>query len=143
MAGELKMNPTCKPKVDTTNTEAVWKQRVAEGGWFLKFDEGTTTADEMGVDFLAANDKWTIGRLIGYTGTGDKFRVTVETCRVYGYAGGTSGQTGAYASTDWGDRMKAGSDGKLQVDNAQTDGNIFLVGGTKDEPAVAWQWPYN
>lgn len=137
---EFKMNPSCIPFTDTTNTEAIWKTRIAEGGWFVKIHQATCTVDELGVTFLADNDAVTVGRLIGYTGTGTKFRVTVENCSVRGYAQGNA--TGALAEADYGDRMK-GEDGKLIVDDALTTGNIFLVGGTKAEPAVAWQWPPN
>ena len=135
---EYKMNPSCIPKISTGVTEAVWKRRIAEGGWFVQLDPDTTTADEMGVAFMADDAAVTVGRLIGYTGTGKKFRVTVENCGIRGYAQG--GASGAFASGDYGDRMKA-SGGKLIVDGTLTAGNIFLVGGTKAEPAVAWQWP--
>ena len=141
MSGEITgakdSNLTCIPKTDSTVTEAVWRQRIKDGGWFVQFDEGTTTADEIGVTGLAADAVIALGRVIGATGSGDKFRITVETEGVRGYAQG--GATGAFASTDYGDRMKADSDGKLVVDNAATSGNMFLVGGTKDEPAVAWR----
>lgn len=137
--GGMMRNPTCKPKVDATNTEAVWKERVNTGKYFVKHDEGTTTADEIGIDFMVADDKIAMGRAIGYTGTGDKFRVTVETVGVRGKTIG--GASGAFASTDFFDQMKADANGKLIVDNAQTGGNIILVGGTKDTPYVAWQWP--
>ena len=137
---EFKMNPSCIPFTDTTNTEAVWKERIAEGGWFVKIHQATCTPDELGVTFLADADVTTVGRLIGYTGTGTKFRVTVENCGIRGYAQG--GATGAFADADYGDRMLANSAGKLVVGTGTT-GNIFLVGGTKPEPAVAWQWPPN
>lgn len=136
---EYKMNPSCIPKISTGVTEAVWKKRVAEGGWFVKVDDATCTSDEIGVAFLEDDDVVVMGRLIGYTGTGTKFRVTVENCGVRGYAQGDA--SGAFLSTDYGDRMKA-KNGKLIVDNDQTAGNVILVGGTKAEPAVAWQWPY-
>ena len=141
MAGEIRMNPTCKPKVDSTNTEAVWKERIAEGGWFVAVDPATSTADEVGVDFLANNATIGMGRLIGYTGTGDKFRVTVETCRARGYAVGSPTPATFTPATHFNQYMKADASGKLVVDTAATVGNIILVGGTPTEPAVAWAWP--
>ena len=142
MAGEVKQGPlTCNPKVDTTLTEAVWTQRAKEGGWFLQVDEGSTDADYLGVTFMANNAKNTVGRLVSVSGTGDTFKVGVEPAGQRGYAQG--GDTGSFASTDWGDRMKANTNGKLVVDNSATDGNIHLVGGDKADPVVAWVFPYN
>ena len=141
MSGEITghfTNITCDPLVTGTNTVAVWKTRVNAGGYFVKVNAASTTPDEIGVAFLVGDDKYVMGRLVGYTGTGAKFKVTVETKGVYGTAEG--GGTGAWAATDYGDRMKADSDGKLIVDNSQTDGNVIVVGGTKPEPKVAWDW---
>ena len=142
MAGETRYNyPDCKPKIDSTNTEAVWKERIDEGGWFVQLDPATTTADEMGIDFMANNAAFTLGRAIGYTGTGDSFRVTVEPCRARGYAVG--GATGAFtAATHFGKYMKANTDGKLVVDTTLTAGNIVLLGGDQAEPLVTWQYPH-
>ena len=104
----------------------------------VKMRTASFSADEIGVTFLANNDKYCMGRLVGWTGTGTKFRVTVET---KGLRGGTpGGGTGAWASTDYGDRMIANSDHKLIVANAQTDGNMLVIGGTKAEPTIAWDW---
>ena len=141
MAGEVRTNISCKPKVDATNTEAVWKQRIDEGGWFVDIDPATTTADVIGVDFLAQNAAVAMGRLIGYTGTGDDFVVTVEPRRSYGYAVGGNVPTAFTPATHFGKYMKADDSGKLNVDTALTAGNIVLVGGTPTDPAVAWSWP--
>ena len=137
---EYKMNPSCIPNTSSV-TEATWKKRIAEGGWFVKIDGSITTATETGVTFLADDDLESMGRLIGWTGSVSRgtFRVTVENCGVRGYAQG--GASGSFAEADYGRRMK-GKNGKLIVDDGTaTKGNMFLVGGTKAEPAVAWQWP--
>lgn len=135
---EYKMNPNCIPNTSSV-TEATWKKRINEGGWFVKQDGSITTPEEIGVTFLADDDLEAMGRLIGWTGTKEKFRVTVENCAIRGYAQG--GASGAFDAADYGRRMK-GKNGKLIVDDGTaTSGNIYLVGGTKAEPAVAWQWP--
>ena len=143
MAGEktgLVCGITCKPKVAGTNTQKVWEARAAEGGWFVKLDPATTTADVIGVDFLATDNTTVFGRLISSTGDGDTFRVGVETQGVYGFAQG--GGTGAFtAATHFGQFMKADANGKLVVDTAATAGNVYLLGGTQPRPAVAWQFP--
>lgn len=136
---EYKTNPSCIPNTSSV-TEATWKKRIAEGGWCVKIDGSITTAEEIGVTFLADDDVTIMGRLIGWTGTKEKFRVTVEPCAIRGYVQG--GASGAFAADDYGHRMKAKS-GKLIVDDSATAGNVYLVGGTKAEPAVAWQWPPN
>lgn len=141
MAGEYRMGPfTAKAKVDSTVTEATWKERAKEGGWFVAIDGATCTADELGVDFLANNAAESVGRLITASGTGDKFRVTVAPCGTRGIAQG--GATGAFAAGDYGKFMKANTTGKLIVDTSLTAGNIVVVGGDKAKPAVAWQWPH-
>ena len=124
---------TCDPYVTATVTEAVWKARIAEN-YMVKKRTAGFTANETQVTFLAADDKYCYGRLIGWTGTGEKFKVTVETRGLRGSTPG--GGTGAWASTDYGDRMKADSNHKLIVDNSQTDGNMLVVGGTKDNPYI-------
>lgn len=141
MAGEITgakhSNLTCKPKIDTTDTEAVWRERIVDGGYPVKFDAATTTADEIGVTFLAQNDAVALGRLIGSTGSGTDFRVTVETEGAYGYFQG--GGTAAFTTAELGKRAKADANHKLVVDTSLTAGNLFVVGGDKAEPAIKWQ----
>lgn len=137
VTGSKQTNITCIPKTTNTVTEATWKERVADGGWFVKFDAATSTADEYGCTFLANNDATCLGRLIGYTGSGDKFRVSIETEGLRGLAQG--GDEGAFATADITDRLKANSNGKLVSDDSLTVGNMFVVGGTKEQPAVFWR----
>lgn len=141
MSGEItgmKMNPTCKPHITSTLTEEVWKQRIKEGGWFVKQHPASSDADYMGVTFLADNDTETVGRLIGFTGSGDSFKVSVETQGVRGYAQGSG--SGALATGDYGQYCKA-TGGKLEIDSGATAGNIKVVGGNKKDLMVAWSWP--
>ena len=139
ITGAQGSNITCIPKIDSTVTEAVWRQRIKDGGFFVKHDPATTTADYLGVTGGVANDATFVGRVIGSTGSGDKFRVTVETEGVRGHAQ-SAVTTGAFSSSEWGKRMKSDANGKLGVDTSLTAGNVFVVGGTKARPMVAWRW---
>lgn len=132
--------PSCKPKLDSTNTQAVWEQRAGEGNWFVILD-GTETVGNgtIGVAFGAADAAEFVGRLIGTTGDGSDFRVSVETEGKNGNAIG--GATGAFVATDIGKFMKLDSNGKLVVDTSLTAGNVVLMGGDKADPMVAWQFP--
>lgn len=143
MAGEITgsgVTITCKPKL-STNNQAVWESRIKDGTWFVVLDGATTTADEVGVAFGATNAAEFVGRLVGSTGDGSSFRVSIETQGKIGYAEG--GDTGAFASTDFGKFMKLNGSGKLIVDTALTAGNVIVVGGDKADPMVAWAWPVN
>ena len=141
MAGEITggkgSNVTCIPKKAGTVTEETWRTRVKDGGYLVQFDAATTTADEVGVASMSNNGAVVYGRAIGYTGSGDDFRITVETEGAYGYIQGSA--TGAFAATDYGKRMKSNANGKWAVDTSLTAGNVFLVGGDKANPAVAWR----
>ena len=138
-----KTNPNCKPKITNTKNQQWWEQKAAERKWFVKQDGATSTADEIGVDILTTDDTIAMGRVIGTTGDGDDFRVSVECVGIRGKAAGAETDSAALAAGDYGDFCKANANGELVIDDAVTTGNIIVVGGNKTDLMVAWQFPYN
>lgn len=138
-----KTNPNCIPKITATKTQAWWEQKAAERKWFVKQDGATSTKDEIGVDILTTDDTIAMGRVIGTTGDGDDFRISVETVGIRGKAAGADGSNTALANGDYGDFCKSDANGKLIPDDTVTSGNIIVVGGNKTDLYVAWQFPYN
>ena len=128
---------TVKPKTDSTNTEAVWKARAKEGGWFVKRD--TTSLNSAGhgyieVTFLADNDATILGRLEEVKGSGDDLVAAVELVGVDGNALGNG--TGALAVADFGDGVQGASDGKLKI--VATGGYGAVYGGDKANLRLSW-----
>ena len=133
--------PSCKPKyVSGSITEDTWRERAKEGTWFVVLDGTETVSNNtITVAFGATNDAEFVGRLVGTTGSGTDFIVSVETEGKNGNA--ISGGTGALAATDIGKFCKLDGNGKLVVDTALTAGNVVVTGGTKADLLVAWSWP--
>ena len=129
---------TCKAKTSTTNTEEVWRTRAATKGYMVVHDQATGDADYTGVDFIdAATDVTVVGLLIGTSGSGTHFKVSVRTAATRIPILGAT--TGALAAGDYFSRLKGNTNGKMEVDNTQTTGNVFVVGGTKAAPEVRFR----
>ena len=140
MSGEIvgaRHNITCIPYINATRTEEVWKERANAGNRFVRIRGASTTKDELGVQFAAGGIM--VGRLVGWTGSGSKFRVTIETKAIRGIAKGSA--TGDFDATDFGQFCVSDAEGQLAIDTTKDDGNVMLVGGDKPNPIVAWTWP--
>ena len=128
---------TASPHVTTTLTEAVWRTRVKEGGWFVKKRLTGTPSAGRGhtqATFLVNNDAGIWGRLEGCSGTGSSFVISVRVRGVDGYAQG--GGTGALSVADLGDGVQGNADGKLKIVTASGFGLVF--GGDQANLRLSW-----
>ena len=125
---------TCKANVTNTNTEALWKARAKEGGWFVKKSGTVPPAgfEYITVTFLADGDADILGRLDDARGTGDNFVVGIELVGIDGNAQGSA--TGALVAAD--KQVQGATGGKLKTVASGGFGAVY--GGDKADLRLAW-----
>jgi hypothetical protein len=127
----------CKPVVNGTNTEDVWRAK-ANTGRFVKVDTSQTASRDDGllpVELLADDDTVAYGRLESVQGAGDMFTAVVLTLGANGYALGSSNNNAQLSDAEIGQTLKGAGDGKLKV---ASGGFGRVVGGNKTDLRVAW-----
>ena len=128
---------TCKPVVDNTNTEDVWRSKAGTGR-FVKTVTAQINSRNHGllsVTLSANNDALVYGRLESVQGSGDSFVCTVCVLGADMYAAGSVTGNGALSATDIGQTLQGGGDGKLKV---AAGGFGKVVGGNVTDLRIAF-----
>ena len=128
---------SCKPDVDSTNTEAVWREKAGTGR-FIKIDTTQTGSQGHGllpVQLLADDDLVPYGRLDSVQGEGDRFTATICVLGADMYALGNVAGNTALTDAMIGQTLKGAGDGKLKI---ASGGFGRVVGGDQTDLRIAF-----
>ena len=108
---------SCKPNIDSTNTEDIWREKAGTGR-FIKTDITQTGSRGHGllpIELLADNDGEAYGRLDSVQGEGDRFTATVCVLGADMHALGNIVGNTALTDADIGKTLRGAGDGKLKI----------------------------